>query len=110
MLTDSQFPHFYMQAKVVLEKYRTKKEVNQFLVTHFAEIEKSQSLMALKETLSQFCKQLNLKVNSVGLTAFGGTCTTCGCLTKIKAITQEIASVIEPFNRPRQGRVRRNKV
>jgi hypothetical protein len=97
MLTDSQFPKFYAQAKSILEKYRQKKEVEAFLLTKFAEVEKTKSLLALKDELSWFCKH-SQKVSSVGLTAFGGTCTTSGCLKKLKAITQEISSILKPSN------------
>ncbi len=97
MLTDSQFPQFFANAKSVLEKYRQKKEVEAFLLTTFAEVEKTKSLAVLKEALSLFCKH-SQKENSVGLTAFGGTCTSCGCLKKLKTITQEIGSILKPNN------------
>lgn len=98
MLTDSQFPKFYAQTKSVLERYRAQKEVDDFLKTTFVEIEKSKSLVTLKEALTLFCKKLSSKVNTVGLTAFGGTCTSCGCLKKLKAINQEIGSLLKPNN------------
>jgi len=97
MLTESQFLQFYAQTKSVLEKYSHQKEVKQFLLTTFAELEKSHSLSDLKEALSLFCRQLSSKPNTVGLTAFGGTCTSCGCLKKLKAISQEITSVLKPI-------------
>lgn len=101
MLTDNQFLQFYAQTKSVLEKYSNKTEVKQFLLTTFTEVEKSKSLTELKQALVLLCKQLSAKPNTVGLTAFGGTCSSCGCLKKLRAISQEIASVLKPLNTPK---------
>lgn len=96
MTTESDFLRFYQQAKRELEKYRCQKEVNQFLMTTFAEVEPSQSLAVLSEALQRFCKQRSAKVNSVGVTAFGGVFTSCGCLKKLKALHQEINKLVNP--------------
>lgn len=96
MTTESDFFRFYQQAKRELEKYRCQKDVNQFLMTSFAEVEQSQSLSLLSETLQCFCKQRSAKVNSVGVTAFGGVFASCGCLKKLKALYQEINKLVNP--------------
>lgn len=96
MTTENDFFRFYQQAKRELEKYRCQKEINHFLLTTFAEIESSQSLPLLKDTLQRFCKQRSAKVNSVGVTAFGGVYTSCGCLKKLKALHQEINTLLNP--------------
>jgi hypothetical protein len=83
--------------------------VNTFLVTAFAEVEKTHSLHLLKETLQDFCKQLIAKVNSVGLTAFGGTCSTCPCLKNLKSICTEIGQLLLPTERqPSRPRIKKS--
>lgn len=106
MLNDSDFNAFYLKAKQSLERYRSRKEVNAFLVTAFADVEKTQSLHLLKETLQDFCKQMISKVNSVGLTAFGGTCSTCPCLKTLKSICTEINQLLLPV----QGKAPRSRI
>ncbi|MGE3320163.1 MAG: hypothetical protein AB7I18_12795 [Candidatus Berkiella sp.] len=109
MFSESHFLRFYEQSKQVLEKYRLQKEVELFLVTTFAELESSKSLLRLRDELSLFCRQLKAKINPIGLTAFGGTCTSCGCLKKLKVINEEISYLIEPPGEQKKVKVRRGK-
>lgn len=109
MFSESHFLRFHEQAKKVLEQYRLQPEVNQFLVTTFVEIEKTKSLLGLKDELTLFCKQLKSKINPIGLTAFGGTCTSCGCLKKLKAINVEIGYLIDPPGEQKKVKARRGK-
>jgi len=107
MFSESHFLRFYEQTKKVLEKYRSQKEVDHFLVTTFAELEQLKSLVMLKEALTTFCKQLSVKEKSIGLTAFGGTCTSCGCLNKLKAIYEEISYLMDPPGQQPKLKVKR---
>ncbi|MCS5712058.1 hypothetical protein [Candidatus Berkiella aquae] len=106
MLNESDFQRFYQQAKQVLDKYSCQKEVKKFLTSTFAELEQVQSLSSLNNALTLFCKQLKTKVNSIGLTAFGGTNTACGCLKKLKAINEEITSLLNPKPKRAKGLIK----